>query len=186
MAVAMVLFISGTVHSASFSFDGPIVRRLYSNISFSVDDITLTATAPGEKVAYYWEGLGVKDAGVLGSIQNNEVLKISFDKTVDISELCFRQWEGPDEITFTASNGISIRFDNSSYSTGLFDYFTLGAAGEGIDYFTITGETIGTSTWFKGLTAELVASSVPVPGTMMLLGTGLLVFSGMKRKKRVK
>ncbi len=181
LLLAMML-VAGTAFGATFSFDGPGIASKHDSLSFTEDGITLTATAPGEEVAYYWEGLGVSQGGWgSNTLEDNETLLISFDQTVILSEIWFRQWEnnGDRVVFFSGSDGTDVTFADSGQGVfELVDYFYMDDLI--LDSFTITGNASGTAAWLKGLNVETYVP-VPIPGAIWLIGSGLFLLAGTRR-----
>lgn len=187
-ARALVAALAGCVLSSAASAveinfnTGPGFASTAGSYSFSNGGIGVTVTAPGEQASYYWEGVGVSTGAFnLKTLQNNESLTLSFDQTVRLNALSFRQWEnGFDQVVLNSTAG-SLTLGYSDYTTDgvLVDWFEFGSPLL-VDSITLTGDSGATATWLRSVDVE----AVPVPAAAWLMGSALMGLGGVAARRR--
>lgn len=174
-----------------FYGNGPLLDSVSVTPLYSAGGLSATVSAlkPGgaaANVAIRNDGLGVDTGGFLsnGDIEDGETLVLSFNKAVSLSNLQFSGWSdgllgiGADHAVLSWGNQ-SLTLDGSTSHSWLLNNFALS-------------DVVGTSFSIKGASgflntfrlAGLTATAVPEPGTMALMGLGL-VGLGLASRRRV-
>lgn len=161
---------------------GPGVAQKANSYAFGNGGIGVTLTAPGEQVSYYWEGVGVSTGTFnLNTLQNNETLVLTFNQSVYLKGLSFRQWEnGFDKVVLSSSAG-NYTLGNSDYTTEgiLVDWFMFDSPLL-VSSISLKGNSGVTAAWLRSVEVE----AVPVPAAAWLLGSALMGLGGAAARRR--
>lgn len=189
-ALALALVVGASAASAStvptsFNFTGYGSANDTGSLNVNSADgnIVATLTAPGENLgALNLDGIGVKtgffDVAAMG---DGQLLRVDFNKDINISTVHMRQWEGPDRVILKAygDSGITtLTLDADSAAFDSDEYFAVSLLD--INYITIEGDTFGTQT----LLAGLGVSQVPIPAAAYLFGSALFGLVGISRRRK--
>ena len=175
--------LSAAASAAEIRFDtGPGVAQRANSYSFSNGGVGVTLTSPGNRVSHYWEGAGVSTGTFnLNTLQHNETLVLTFNQTVRLNKLSFRQWEnGFDKVVLGSSAGY-LTLGSSAYKTDalLVDWFLFDTPLL-VDSISLKGDNFVTAAWLRSVDVE----AVPLPAAAWLLGSALLGLGGTAARRR--
>ncbi|CAH0992606.1 hypothetical protein SIN8267_02739 [Sinobacterium norvegicum] len=173
---------SATADYVDFTGLGSINNTTSSYSQLSNGGVSVTADAGHYNIgSYSLDGFGVHKGGInLPGLQNGETLGFSFNQSVNITGIKFRQWEGPDKAILSGVFG-SLTLDSDSCAFCSSQSFGLNI--QGISSFDVSGASSLSVFLVEGISFDAVAA-VPVPASAWLFGSSLLGLASLIRRKR--
>ncbi len=137
------------------------------------------------------DGLGVASfvdlffpGGALDQINSFQWLTVSFSEAVDISNVSFLDlYEGLGEVAVIGDTSFGAGESANAAATNAGGYWETGYVGDSITSLTFSVEQFDFMSDFS--LGSIAVSEVPLPGSLVLFGTGLLGF-GMIRNRKAK
>jgi hypothetical protein len=180
---ALLAATSATADYVDFTGLGSINNSTSSYSQLSTGGVSVTANAGSNNIgSYNLDGFGVHSGRFnLPGLQNGETLGFSFNQSVNITGISFRQWEGPDKATLSGSFG-SLTLDNDSCAFCSSESFGLNI--QGISAFDVSGASALSVFLVEGISFDTV-TAVPVPASAWLFGSSLLGLASLARRKKL-
>lgn len=197
------LCFSQTAFSASFDFVRLFDPNGAASVSVTSDGITATATTPSSEGlgVSFNQGLGVLNGGLRTALNNGDRIDITFDQTVDVEHIGFRQWGegiGGDSANIISASGTQFLSGGGDVANGTLDVFGINLQGitelsiVGLgnvdnsavgDFFFSSLDNVVLSGGGDTTTGGGTPSAVPVPAAVWLFGSGLLGLIAKGRRK---